>query len=88
MNNLAYWTDEKIFLRVYPCELTIADQTFQKGAPEILRLKHNCEKLFHQSQEQIKRVRKEWNEQLKKECEILKKGHSCPSNLMPRRSGQ
>ena len=54
---LAYWTTEKVFLRVYPCELAIADTTFQKGAPEILRRKEHCMDKFREYEEEMKKVK-------------------------------
>lgn len=81
----AYWTNEKIFLRVYACELTIADTTFQKGAPEILRRKEGCIEQFNIHEDSIKKMRLDWKDQLKKECEILRKGSPCPQQITVRR---
>jgi len=68
---------------VYPCELAIADTTFQKGAPEILRRKEHCMEKFREYEEEMKKVKKEWEEEkdvVKRKCEILKDSKPCPTN--------
>lgn len=74
----AYWGPEKVFIRVYPCELTIAAATFEKRNPEVLRYLQKYQNDFKNMNQRVDQARKQWQMEMKKECEILKKGVDCP----------
>jgi hypothetical protein len=79
----AHWSTEKVFLRVYPCQLTIASATLQKTNPEILRLMNKYTDEFRSINKKVDIARKQWQTEMKKECEILKKGIECPGQKKP-----
>ena len=61
-NILAHWSTEKVFIRVYPCQLTIASATLQKGNPEILRLMNKYTDEFRSINKKVDIARKQWQE--------------------------
>ena len=75
---LAHWSKEKIFIRVYPCELCMPNQ-FKNRNPEIPRVMDKLGASHSAMEEEVRRAREKWRKELKKECEILLEGKSVKS---------
>jgi len=71
----AHWTDELLFLCVYPSEIQISNATFQKGAPEILRQKERAFRNWENAREKARLAKFQWEREFPgEECEILRRG--------------
>ena len=75
---LAHWSKDKIFIRVYPCELCMPNQ-FKNRNPEIPRVMDKLGASHSAMEEEVRRAREKWRKELKKECEILLEGKSVKS---------
>ncbi|CAG5096078.1 Oidioi.mRNA.OKI2018_I69.XSR.g14465.t1.cds [Oikopleura dioica] len=71
----AHWTDEILFLAVYPSDIQISDATFQKGAPEILRQKERAYAKWERAIERARVGKYHWEREFPgEECPLFRRG--------------